>query len=61
MSRLEAEADARWSFMQKQANKHWIWIAMEAKTRQIIAGHMGDRSRESAKALWATLPEVSRA
>ena len=61
MSRLEAEADARWSFVQKKANKHWIWIAMEAKTRQIIAFHVGDRSRESAKALWATLPEVYRA
>src|SRR6266478_3869227 len=56
MSRLEAEADERWSFVQKQANKQWIWIAMDAKTRQIIAFHVGDRRGESGKALWAKMP-----
>jgi len=56
--KLEAEADEMWSFVQKKANKQWIWLAMDATTRQIIAFHVGDRSRESAKALWATIPEV---
>lgn len=56
--KLEAEADAMWSFVQKKANKQWIWLAMDATTRQIIAFHVGDRSRESAKALWAAIPEV---
>jgi IS1 family transposase len=60
MSRLEAEADEMWSFVQKKANKQWIWIAMDAKTRQIIAFHVGDRSGESGKALWATIPLVYR-
>jgi insertion element IS1 protein InsB len=55
---LEAEADELWSFVQKKANKQWIWIAMDAESRQIIAFHVGDRSRESAKALWANIPEV---
>jgi hypothetical protein len=40
MSRLEAEADERWSFVQKKANTQWIWIAMDATTRQIIALHV---------------------
>jgi insertion element IS1 protein InsB len=61
LSRLEAEADAMGSFVQKQANKHWIWIAMEATTRQIMALHVGDRRRESGKALWAKMPMVYRA
>jgi IS1 family transposase len=56
--RLEAEADEMWSFVQKKANKQWLWIAMDAKTRQVIAFHVGDRSRESAKVLWAKLPLV---
>ena len=56
--KLEAETDEMWSFVQKKANKQWIWLAMDATTRQIIAFHVGDRSRESAKALWATIPEV---
>ena len=60
MSRLEAEADERWSFVQKKANKQWIWIAMDATTRQIIAFHVGDRSGESGKALWANIPLVYR-
>ena len=55
---LEAEADEMWSFVEKKENKQWIWIAMDAKSRQIIGFHVGDRSRESAKALWATIPEV---
>src|SRR5215831_20396104 len=58
LSRLEAEADEMWSFVQKKANKQWIWIAMDAITRQIIAFHVGDRSRTSGKELWAHIPPV---
>jgi IS1 family transposase len=56
--KLKAEADEMWSFVQKKANKQWIWLAMDATTRQIIAFYVGDRSRESAKALWDTIPAV---
>ena len=49
MQRLEVEADEMASFVQKKANKQWMWIAMDAKTRQVIAFHVGDRSRKSAK------------
>ncbi len=31
-----------------------------ATTRQVIAFHMGDRSRKSAKRLWAKIPETYR-
>jgi insertion element IS1 protein InsB len=57
---LEAEADEMWSFVKTKANKQWIWIAMDANTRQIIAFHVGDRSRDSAKELWANIPLVYR-
>jgi insertion element IS1 protein InsB len=53
--RLEAEADEMWSFVQQKTNKQWIWIAMDAKTRQVIAFHVGDRRRDSAKELWAKI------
>jgi insertion element IS1 protein InsB len=33
---------------------------MDAKTRQVIACHVGDRSRKSAKRLWANIPLVYR-
>jgi len=58
LRRLEAEADEMWSFVKKRANKQWIWIAMDATTRQVIAFHVGDRSRDSAKELWAKIPLV---
>jgi insertion element IS1 protein InsB len=58
---LEAEADEMWSFVGKRANKQWIWIAMDARTRQVIAFHVGDHSRDSAKQLWAKIPWVYRA
>jgi insertion element IS1 protein InsB len=35
--------------VKKKDNKRWIWIAMDAKTRQVMAFHVGDRSRRSAK------------
>ena len=31
--KLEAEAEEMWSFVQKKANKQWIWIAMDQQTR----------------------------
>jgi insertion element IS1 protein InsB len=56
--RLAAEADEMWSCVQKRANKPWIWIAMDATTRQVMAFHVGDGSRASAKELWAQSPLV---
>jgi insertion element IS1 protein InsB len=58
LSKLEAEANELWSLVQKKANKPWIWLTMDATTRQIMAFHVGARSRESAKALWGAIPEV---
>ena len=60
IQRLEVEADAMASFVHKKANKQWIWIAMDATTRQVIAFHVGDRSRRSAKRLWAKIPHAYR-
>jgi insertion element IS1 protein InsB len=38
----------------------WIWLAMDAKSRQIIGFHVGDRSRKSARKLWANIPKAYR-
>jgi insertion element IS1 protein InsB len=58
MQRLDAEADEMWNFVGKKENKPWIWMAMDAKTRQVMAFHMGDRSGESGAQLWAKIPGV---
>ncbi len=57
---LEVEADEMASFVKKKAHKQWIWIALDAKSRQAIAFHVGDRSRKSAKRLWAKIPAAYR-
>jgi IS1 family transposase len=57
---LAAEADEMGSFVGKRANKQWIWIAMDAQTRQVMAFHVGDRSRDSATALWTKIPVAYR-
>src|SRR5918998_809965 len=60
MQRLEVEADEMSSFVQKKANKQWIWMAMDATTRQVMAFYIGDRRRRSAKRLWAKIPQRYR-
>src|SRR5215470_20200060 len=60
LQRLEAERDELWSFVGKKANRQWVWIAMDAATRQVIAFYVGDRSRDSAEHLWANIPAVYR-
>src|SRR5947208_1684935 len=60
MRRLEVEAEEMSSFMPKKANKQWMWIAMDAKSRSVIAFHVGGCSRRSAKSLRAKIPDAYR-
>ena len=53
---LKSQADEMWSFVGKKSNKQWVWSALDTQSRQIIAFHVGDRSRESAKQLWKKIP-----
>lgn len=43
LMKFESEIDEMWSFVSKKTNKQWIWIALDSKTRQIIAFYVGDR------------------
>jgi insertion element IS1 protein InsB len=57
---LEAEVDELWSFVGKKANPQWLWLALDADSRQVLAFHVGDRSRKSARQLWNKLPAAYR-
>ncbi len=48
------------SFVGDKQNKQWIWLALDADTREIVGVFIGDRSRQSAKQLWQSLPAVYR-
>ena len=58
IQRLEAELDELWGFVGKKTNRHWIWIAMDAATRQVLASHVGDRSGQSVTARWKKISLV---
>lgn len=45
-----------WSFVGNKQNKQWLWFALDEQTREIVSVYAGDRSRQSAKALWRSLP-----
>ena len=57
---LTAEADELQSFVGKKANKQWLWLAIDSRTRQALAFYVGDRSKKSARKLWKKLPVVYR-
>lgn len=50
------QLDEMWSFVQKKANKQWIWIAYEPVQRLVLAFHIGGRGVASAKRLWQKIP-----
>lgn len=58
--RLRLECDELWSFVGKATQKVWVWVALDRDTREIVALHLGNRSRTSAKALWQALPPLYR-
>ncbi len=43
-------------FCQKKGQVFYIWLVIHRATRQVIVFHVGDRSRQSARALWKKLP-----
>ena len=59
-SRLRVQMDELWSFVDHKPEKQWVWLAMDAQTREIVGVHIGDRSASSAQALWQSMPPVHR-
>jgi insertion element IS1 protein InsB len=54
------EADELWSFVGSKANPQWIWVALDAATRRVLAVVVGDRSEFAARCLWLSLPDEYR-
>jgi insertion element IS1 protein InsB len=52
--------DELWSFVDSKGNQQWVWLALDAQTREIVGVHIGDRSAVSAQALWDSIPPVYR-
>jgi len=58
--KLSIECDEMWSFVSSKQNKLNIWLAIDRVTREIIGCYIGDRTRLSARKLWASLPSIYR-
>jgi len=57
---LTVQMDELWSFVDDKGNKQWVWLALDVVTREIVGCHIGDRSKDSALALWQAMPAVHR-
>ncbi|WP_293369422.1 IS1 family transposase [Microcoleus sp. CAWBG556] len=58
--RLNVQMDELWSFVDSKGNQQWVWLALDAQTREIVGVHIGDRSAVSQAALWDSIPPVYR-
>ncbi len=59
-TRPVVQMDELWSFVDEKGNKQWVWLAIDRVSREIIGCHVGDRSAQSAQALWESLPRHYR-
>ena len=50
------EIDELWSFVDNKGQEIWIWIALERQSRRIVGLAFGDRSAETCRKLWESLP-----
>ena len=57
---LILEADEMWSFVGSRREVWWIWVALDADTRRVVAMVAGDRSELTARCLWDALPDAYR-
>jgi len=57
---LIVEADELWSFVGSKQDVQWVWVALDADTRRVLAMVVGDRSEFTARCLWESLPEAYR-
>jgi insertion element IS1 protein InsB len=50
------ELDELWSFVGQKGNVVWVWLALERQTRRIVGVAFGDRTAETCRQLWQSLP-----
>ena len=57
---LTLEADELWSFVGTKRVQCWVWAALDAESRQVVALVAGDRSERTAQCRWDALPDEYR-
>lgn len=59
-SPMAIECEERWSYVGNQAQKSWIWLALDVASRKIVGYTVGQREEREALRLWQSLPPVYR-
>ena len=49
--RLTVQMDELWSFGDDLGNEQWVWLAIDARTREIVGVQVGDRSAVKGSSL----------
>jgi IS1 family transposase len=49
-----------WSFVGRKKVRWWVWVALDADTRQVVAMVTGGRDVAPAECLWDALPDAYR-
>jgi IS1 family transposase len=57
---IELQIDEMWSFVGKKKFKRWIWVVYCPAIRQVMAYHIGGRSKKDAEQLFVKLPSRLR-
>jgi len=50
------EFDELWSFVLSKAQRVWIWIALCRRTKQVVAYHLGSRTKEDFNQFYLKVP-----
>jgi hypothetical protein len=54
------EMEQLWSYVDSKGNEIWIWLALERQTRKVVGLAFGDRSADTCRDLWQSLPAEYR-
>lgn len=52
---LEAEMDEMWSYVQSKQQQRWLWLAIDHKTRKVLASVLGSHEDKALLELKALL------
>ena len=50
------EFDELWSFVQSKAKRVWVWIALCRRTKQVVAYHLGGRTKKDFEEFYLKVP-----
>jgi hypothetical protein len=58
--KLTIQCDELWSFVDHKGNKQWVWLGLDAETREIVGVDIGARDESAARKLGNSLPPIYR-